>query len=117
MSRYLMNISPLAAAPGNKINNMNTHKPQLPSVWIFNGINSRFPSGVFDNLEKAETWIAQNKLTGVLTNYPLNKSIYDWAVENTHFSPKNEEQKTPEFIGKFSSASQEHLHYENGKIA
>jgi hypothetical protein len=38
---------------------MNDHKPLLPSIWIFNGINSRFPSGAFDDLEKAETWIAQ----------------------------------------------------------
>lgn len=96
---------------------MHNHKLPLPSVWIFNGINGRFASGVFDDLEKAETWIAQNKLTGVLTNYPLNKGVYDWAVEHTYFSPNSEEQKTSEFIGKFSSASQEHFHYEDGKIA
>lgn len=95
---------------------MNTQKSHPSSIWIFNGINSRFASGVFDTLEKAETWIAQNKLTGVLTNYPLNKGVYDWAVGNALFSPKSEEQKTPEFIGKFSSASQEHFHYEDGKI-
>lgn len=94
---------------------MNNNESKIESVWVFNGANSRFPSGVFVDIEIAEAWIGENRLTGVLTNYPVNKSIYDWATEKGFFSPKKEEQKSPEFIGKFSSASQEHFHYEDGK--
>ena len=90
-------------------------KNEIGSVWIFNGVNSRFPSGVFFDVQAAETWINKNRLTGILTNYPINESVYDRAIGNGFFSPKTEEQKSPEFIGKFSSASQEHFHYEDGK--
>lgn len=83
-------------------------------VWIFNGENSRFSSGVFKNVEKAEEWIVANKLSGILTKYPLDIGVYEWAIQNDLFSVKKEEQKQPEFIGKFSSASQDHFHYENG---
>ena len=85
-------------------------------VWVFNGENSRFPSGVFGSIEKAEEWITTNKLTGILTKYPLDTGVYEWAIQNDLFSVKKEEQKQPEFIGKFSSAGQEHFHYENGSI-
>lgn len=83
-------------------------------VWIFNGSNSRFPSGVFLSKSLAKEWIQYNKLTGVLTLYPVNISVYDWAIKNGLFVPSSEEQKTPEFVQKFSSGSQEHYHFENG---
>jgi hypothetical protein len=86
----------------------------VENIWIFNGANSRFASGVFEDIDKAEEWISKNKLTGVLTSYPVNKGVYDWATENGFFSPKKEEHTSPEFIGKFSSASQDHFHYEEG---
>lgn len=85
-------------------------------IWIFHGINGRFSSGVFTTREKAEEWITANKLTGVLTAYPQDKGVYDWAIESGVFNPVKEEHCTPEFIGKFTSASQEHYHYENGVI-
>ncbi len=85
------------------------------SVWIFNGISGRFAGGVFDSIAEAETWISKHRLTGVLTNYPLNTGVYDWALENRSFVPKTAEHTSPEFIGKFTAASQEHFHYENGE--
>ena len=84
-------------------------------VWIFNGENGRFSSGVFSSKEKADSWIEDNCLTGVLTLYPVDKGVYDWAIENGHFVPEKVLQKEPSFIQKFTSASQEHYHYENGK--
>ncbi|MBF9263997.1 DUF7710 domain-containing protein [Paracidovorax cattleyae] len=85
------------------------------TIWIFNGENSNFPSAVFSRIELAEEWIAKYKLNGVLTSYPIDQSVYDWAIINGYFIPKNEKEISPQFIGKFSSASQEHIHYENGK--
>lgn len=86
-------------------------------VWIFNGLKARFPSGVFTDREAAERWIEQHGLSGTLTAYPLDVGIYDWAVKIGYFKPKRDDQHTAEFIQRFSSASQEHYHYENGKNA
>jgi hypothetical protein len=85
------------------------------SVWVFNGVKSNFPSGVFTTRELAEQWIRKNSLTGTLTRYPLDVGVYEWSLLNGGFTPKREEQKTPLFIGRFSSASQEHYHYEDGE--
>jgi hypothetical protein len=64
----------------------------------------------------AEDWIAQYSLTGVLTEYPLNVGAYDWAIKMNFFVVKNEAQAQPEFIQKFTTASQEHYHYEDGRL-
>ena len=84
-------------------------------IWVFNGEKNKFPSAVFNDLELAKTWIEENELTGTLTAYPINISVYDWAISLEYFQPKREDQKTAFFIGNFSSASQQHYHFENGK--
>jgi hypothetical protein len=86
------------------------------SVWVFHGANGKFASGVFIEKMTAESWISANKLTGVLTEYPLNIGVYDWAIQEGYFKPKTEAHTSPEFIGKFTTASQEHFHYEDGKL-
>ena len=86
----------------------------METVWIFTGPKAQFPSGVFGARETAERWIEQNHLSGTLTAYPLDTGVYDWAVANGHFAPKRDDQRSPEFIQRFSSATQEHYHYENG---
>ncbi len=83
-------------------------------VWIFTGPRAQFPAGVFTQLEIAEKWILENRLSGTLTAYPLDVGTYDWAISIGYFAPKRDDQRTPEFIQRFSSASQEHFHYENG---
>ena len=75
---------------------------------------SRFCGGVFSDREIAEKWISGHALTGVLTKYPLDVGVYDWAIENSYFTPNKEHQFTAEFIGGFTTAAQEHYHYENG---
>jgi hypothetical protein len=85
------------------------------SIWVFNGTAGQFPSGVFSTRELAETWIRSNCLSGVLTSYPLDIGVYDWAVKEGFYRPK--EAPDPQRVGKFSSAYQEHYHYENGTVA
>jgi hypothetical protein len=85
-------------------------------VWIFNGANSQFPSGVFTSKELADIWIKKHGLTGVLTLYPIDNGTYDWAIEEGMFTPRKDHEFSPAFIGKFSSASQEHFHYFDGLI-
>jgi hypothetical protein len=94
---------------------VHTTADEITEIWIFNGSNSRFSSGVFTKKESAESWIKKNKLTGVLTLYPVDTGVYDWAIENGFFVPKKDSEKMPEFIQKFSSASQEHYHFEDGE--
>lgn len=84
-------------------------------VWVFNGAGAQFPSGVFSSREAAETWIRDARLTGTLTAYPLDESVYDWGIREGRFKPTREYQSSPDFIGRFSSASQPHFHYENGE--
>ncbi|GAA5444883.1 hypothetical protein Misp06_03075 [Microbulbifer sp. NBRC 101763] len=84
-------------------------------IYVFHGESARYTSAVFSDLPKAEQWISENELTGMLTLYPLNQSAYDWAIENQYFEPKKEHQSSSKFIASFTSASQEHYHYENGK--
>jgi len=87
----------------------------MNSVWIFHGENAQFTSSVFSQKETAEKWITDNQLTGLLTNYPIDISVYDWAIENDLFKAKEARHKSSSFIQKFTSASQIHFHYENGK--
>ena len=84
-------------------------------IYVFQGSGARLCTAVFSSMDKAEAWIKKYGLSGLLTKYPLNEGVYDWAIENHYFTPKNEQQKTPVFIQKFSSASLEHFHYESGE--
>ncbi|MBA6231404.1 MULTISPECIES: DUF7710 domain-containing protein [unclassified Colwellia] len=90
----------------------------MKSVWVFNKNNANFSGGIFSELDLAESWIKDNRLSGVLTKYPLNQGVFDWAVENNMHSIKQEKlaekSNQPNFIGGFTSARQEHYHYENG---
>jgi hypothetical protein len=56
--------------------------------------------------------IARNSLTGVLTAYPLDRGVHEWAVEQGIF--RADKQLDARLIGSFTSASQEHYHYEDG---
>jgi len=87
----------------------------IRTVWVFNGDKGRFPSGVFSTRERGEGWIKANRLSGTLTEYPVDISAYDWALENGNFKPKRDDQRSAEFIQNFSDASQAHEHYIDGE--
>jgi hypothetical protein len=82
------------------------------SVWVFKAERATFPCGVFSTVDLAEAWIAKHELSGVLTAYPLDHGIYDWATENGYFERKM--PATPGFVGSFTSQYQKHYHYEEG---
>jgi hypothetical protein len=84
-------------------------------VWVFVAEGGRFPSAVFSSVETAEPWIARYRVSGTLTQYPLDVGTFDWAIEKGVFKPKRDEHTTPRFVGRFTSASQEHHHYVDGK--
>lgn len=82
------------------------------SVWVFSGEKNHFPSGVFRSQQEAEAWIHHHNLAGTLTQYPVGVGVYEWAVESGRFKPKYDKHRTPEFIANFSSATQQHFHYD-----
>ena len=84
------------------------------SVWVFNGAQARFPSGVFSTREAAEAWIRMHGLTGTLTQYPVDVGMYEFAIAACQFSPSKPEHSTSQFIGKFTGGGIDHFHYENG---
>jgi hypothetical protein len=84
-------------------------------VWVFNGATGSFPSGIFTDLGRAERWIREHGLTGMLTAYPMDTGVYEWAIAKGFFRPGKPHEASPEFIGRFTSASIEHHHYEEGR--
>ena len=86
----------------------------IRTVWVFNGPRSMFPSGVFSSREVAEEWIRTNALTGTLTQYPVDRGMYDYAIAAKTFTPSKADHSTSDFIGKFSGGGITHFHYENG---
>jgi hypothetical protein len=81
-------------------------------IWVFQGDGAQFPSAVFSNRPAAEEWITLHTLNGVLTAYPLNTGVYEWAKREGYFTPNK--PIGSDFVGSFSSAYQEHYHYTDG---
>jgi len=87
---------------------------EIQTIWVFTGPRAQFPAGVFTTVEIAELWIRHHGLTGTLTEYPVDKGAYDWAIGAGVFAASKPEHRSPEFIARFSAANQEHYHYEDG---
>ena len=86
----------------------------MKTVFIFNGAGSQFPGAVFFFFCIAADWIKKHSLTGVLTSYPIDMGVYEWAIEHGNFKATHDYQKEPKFIQKFTSASLKHYHFEDG---
>jgi hypothetical protein len=85
-------------------------------VWSFNGEDGGFPGGVFTSRSVAEDWIRRRKLSGTLTAYPLDEGCFDWALRQGLVTGKAKDRGDDRnFVGSFSTASQEHFHYKNGE--
>lgn len=89
---------------------------QSNEVYVFNGQKSGFASAIFSDYPQAESWIQHNYLSGVLTEYPLNQSCYDWAKDQGHFKEKTAIDRAPVFIAQFVSAYQRNWHFEHGAL-
>ena len=87
---------------------------QEQSVWVFLGERAHWPSGVFTSRETAVSWIARHRLTGMITQSPVDVGVYDWAVQKGAFRPGTPGHAEPDFIGGFTTAAQEHAHFTDG---
>ena len=88
---------------------------EVSQIWVFMGEGGSHPCALFSTKARAEEWINQFGVSGVLSGYPLDVSVYEWAKENNYFTPKYPTQSSAEFIQRFSSAYLEHYHYERGE--
>ena len=88
------------------------------NIWLFVGEGAHFPSGAFEKLETAEAWVVKHSLSGMLSAMPINKGLFEWAIENNalNMKPEKLEMKAndPKFIATCNTASLDHYHYENG---
>ena len=84
-------------------------------IWIFLGENSKMPCACFDSLDSARLIIQEQRLSGLLTLYPINELVFTWAVKNEFFKPKRPEHFLPKFVSAFTSAAQPHFHFEDGQ--
>lgn len=84
-------------------------------VWVFSGTTGHLPGGVFSTRELAEAWIRTHRLSATLTAYPLDEGCFDWALRVGAVTGRARERgDDPAFVSSFSSAVQEHYHYEDG---
>ena len=100
--------------------NSETAAPKF--VWVFRG--DRAPSrgggpctrdgGVFRSVETATVWISRHRLTGRLTQYPLNIGVFDHAVENGWIVPSEDQRNSPEYVGTYCDHLQ-HMRFEDGR--
>jgi hypothetical protein len=84
------------------------------TVWVFVATRATLPSAVFADEDIAAAWIRRHSLTGLLTEYPIDVSVYDWVIAKGYWKPNEPYQHTPAFIGKFTSAYLRHRHFEDG---
>ena len=75
---------------------------------------ARMPSGLFSTQIGAEKWISDNRLTGVLTEFPVDIGVLDWAIRFAGFSPPPEKRSSPAYVGRFTSGAVVHFHFEGG---
>ncbi|MFW1746011.1 hypothetical protein ACG9XW_07290 [Acinetobacter guillouiae] len=80
-------------------------------IWMIQNSDNLNIIGCFTDKVSAEKYIYDHQLKCILTQYPLDISVYDWVIENGFWKPKSDLQKTGKFIGRFSSAYLEHEHF------
>ncbi|MEQ1673374.1 MAG: hypothetical protein ABL893_21210 [Hyphomicrobium sp.] len=85
------------------------------SIWLFHADGARFAGAVFETSDIARKWISMHRLTGLLTEYPINKGVYEWAIGCGIFQPKSDKHFSSEFIGSFTTAGQHHIHFVVGE--
>lgn len=84
---------------------------QLEYIWIIQNSENSNLIACFLNKNDAEKYIQDNHIKCMLTQYPVNISVYDWVISNDYWTPKIEPQKSAAFKANFSSAYLEHDHY------
>ncbi|MEM7664338.1 MAG: hypothetical protein AAF250_00645 [Pseudomonadota bacterium] len=83
-------------------------------VYVFHGEGARFAAAVYLTVEDARVDIADKRLSGLLTAYPVGQTVFDHVLEAGLFAGK--EGAEPRYIQRFSSAHLEHYHFKDGAL-
>ena len=95
----------------------------VPMVWVFtNAWDESKPRSTFSSVlglvattaSVSRAVLAGSRADGLLTGYPLDQSVYDWAVQSGRFRVRNDRQREPKFQATFTSAQLPHAHFEKG---
>ena len=89
-------------------------KSRASGVYVFHGTGARFAAAVYEAFAEAAADIENHKLSGMLTWYPVGRTVYDHAVEEGLFTPKR--VADGKFVQSFTSAMLDHHHFEDGQI-
>lgn len=84
---------------------------QLEYLWIIQSCENQNIIGCFTEKQAAEKHIHQHQLKCTLTQYPIDISVYDWAIAHQYWTPKSDLQKSSKFKERFNSAYLDHDHY------
>lgn len=89
-------------------------KAKVPGVYVFHGTGASFAAAVYETVAQAAADIERHKLSGLLTWYPVGWTVYDYAIAEGLFTPR--EYADGKFVQSFTSAMLDHHHFENGQI-
>lgn len=67
-------------------------------VYVFMGEAANYPAGIFESKEKAEEVIKRYSLTGILSLYPIDMLLYNWAIEKKFSISKRNIKKAPNIL-------------------
>ena len=84
-------------------------------VYVFHGDGARFAAAVYSTVEDAKADIGSNRMSGILTAYPLDQTVYAHVVKEGLFEGKDDPE--PRYIQRFTSAYMGHLHFVNRVLA
>lgn len=91
-----------------------TKGTDVESVWLFLGDGARFPAAVFADEDDARRWIRSQRVSGILTEYPIGISVLEWATAKDFVDGAASKFSNPKVVQRFSSANQKHSHYVDG---
>ena len=91
-------------------------EPNQAFVWLFQAVPGAGAGGVFRSLESASAWILRHRLTGLLTQYPLDYGVFDYIVEKGWIKRTKPHLDTPEFMGGYCG-NLHHYHCEDGQLS
>lgn len=78
--------------------------------WVFHGQSVGNASAIFSTFIKASEWCQENRVSGILSKYPIDIALYDWAASKhgfkRHVSDAGKED--------FTEGGQQHIHFEQG---
>lgn len=89
-------------------------QPYQSTVWIVTANGARWPGGIFLTEQAAREFIDRHAISGMLSEFPLGESTYDHATRLGLFRPKNEKERSGEFIAQFSPRLP-HYHFTDGQ--